>query len=192
MTHPNVQAEAETRETKRADELGVGDWLAVDNDFGSGMRFHDQFDTPALVRAVVPFGSAVHLVLAANDVDDPIGIPAHGDRPITLASDADVAEAKRNAKSFKIADELRDFAQMVEALPLTLPLPKYALSIDIRPQPALTLEELRDLAARLDINVENTYGRSFEAVWPKGRLSYEDGIRVTWTATGPAETETAS
>ncbi|WP_328465458.1 hypothetical protein OHA21_43640 [Actinoplanes sp. NBC_00393] len=97
MTAPNVP----DRETKRADELKPGDWLAA-------MQIADDGDQPSEVLNTFPYtddqGPAVLLVWRAQD-GVPRSIPADAHAPYELATQTDLDEVREQAERAKLIAE---------------------------------------------------------------------------------------
>lgn len=105
------------RETKRADELKTGDWLAAEQIPGDG-------DRPTEVLNIYPFtdgdGPAVLLVYRDGD-GRPQSMPADAHQPYELATQEELnagREAAERVQRFADARALLDFLEANPALPV--------------------------------------------------------------------------
>jgi len=176
------------RETKRADELKPGDWLAAG-------PYNDRIDgtDDAEVLFVHPFDNSKSVAITIQEVTvpQPELIRLHADAEVTLLTEQDIAKARTEQSRDRLSDGLHALADLYQAH--ELPLPKYALQINLRPK---DIDELRVIAEKLDLKIDaDTYGQSttYCIEWPAGHKSYEDGVHVSWNVSvaveKPAEPE---
>lgn len=169
MTQPKVQQPTDTEPiTKRAEELMPGDWLGPDE---------LKLGIPAEILGSYPSERDVLLVLqpAGQSPDSVTWAPQ---RRVVLASADEVAAAARDARRWAIARDLHQLADLlVEAN--DVPLPEYGIDIRFGDVP---VDEAEALAEALNTEVVPRHSTSKQncVLWPRGRKSYDEGVRATW------------
>lgn len=167
MTDPTVTE----RETRRADELKPGDWLAA----GEALD-----DIPAEVLAALPYETATDgpsvTIVYRNSAGKPENWDIGQHALLSLATEAEIAAHRDVAKREHLAAELRNLADLI--VKHQLPMPQYGMSITASFPSAAGV---RQVAEALGLDVESRKPSSgVEVEWPKGRVSYEQGVHVTW------------
>lgn len=164
------------RETKRADQLKKGDWLAP----GTATE-----DAPAEVLAVLPYvtdedGPSVSVIIRDED-----GKPATWEltefTKLGLATKAEVDEHRDDARRMQLAAQLRQLAELVVSKRLPLP-GRYEHSF-VSFNFGRHIDQVDRVAEILGVEREVVYG-SGQVKWPSSR---EGLLDVTWQAYAPKE-----
>lgn len=164
------------RETKRADQLKKGDWLAP----GTATE-----DAPAEVLAVLPYvtdedGPSVSVIIRDED-----GKPATWEltesTKLGLATKAEVDEHRDDARRMQLAAQLRQLAELVVSKRLPLP-GRYEHSL-VSFNFGRHIDQVDRVAEILGVEREVVYG-SGQVKWPSSR---EGLLDVTWQAYAPNE-----
>jgi hypothetical protein len=164
------------RKQKSSDQLAVGDWLAPGQLLnGAAEVLHVLAYRPKDYDLDKP--PHVHLVVREQGKVAPWADIVSGNTLFDLASDADLAVLHERAEREKLANELRELAEMI--LNPAMPVPQYGITIH---GSFGTPAEVRAAAELFSVPVESREPhKGIQTLeWPVGRKSYEQGIHLFW------------
>lgn len=162
--------------SKPAGNFKEGDWWGSDNS-------PDGYACQVL--AVHPYSNDDGAMVAVTYADrDRVPVIEHvsAGKALTVASDAEIDEAKAVDERLRTSHGLGSFSALILRYPLPLSRHGHATGIDIQ---VPTLDALTEVAKTLGLPVENPYGNRYEVQWPPGQKAWEPGLLVTWSAHVP-------
>jgi hypothetical protein len=175
MTDPSV------RNTKRADELKPGDWIAE-------CRAADE---PAEILAVIPWttraaGGPMVSVVYARPAD---GRPTPWDMPVDdlmpLATEEELSGRREAAERAQRIADIRAFADWLEQRPW-LPMPTITAYVHMHDPAAV--ERVRDIAKRLGLKADDSLNDRTDVEYNIGKIRYAP---IAWHKDGrPTEPKT--
>lgn len=144
-----VTATQPEREVRPAQDIKPGDWLAAGQLFDGG---------PGKVLFAHPFLRDGLRHVAITTEETPGGAPVtdiwdHG-APVTLATEAEIAEAQQDEERAKFVAEVRDFATWMEERPWA-PVPS-RFSVMVHLYDAAGIDTVRAVAEHLGVEVESS------------------------------------
>lgn len=170
------------RETKRADELKPGDWIAP----------RELLDAAAEVLHVLTYekpdgtGSTVHLVVRKQGAVVPYTDFVHADMRFELATEADMAELREQAKRAQQIADLRQAVDFLDQRPW-LPLPDVHVHAHLQDDAIENYRLVRELAEREGVELDTSLGDRTVLNLRAGALYYS---AIAWHQNGrPVEPE---
>jgi hypothetical protein len=173
--------------TKRASEIKPGDHVQASSLTRDGEGIAEVLHTTT-------FGAVgretVHLLVSYSSRYEPDSIRLQRNEQVYMATDAEVADERAKEQRDKVADGLRELANLIADG--TVPLERGGRMHIVESAPDVAA--LAAIGAALGIEVHEGTSRYRSVEWPKGHESYEDGLHVTWSAylPKPAEAEPAA
>jgi hypothetical protein len=169
------------RETKRADQLAAGDWLAA-GPYITQPGGTDDAEVLFVHSYVSASRSAVAVTIQEVGIAEPMTIHLQADAEITLLTAAELAAQRAEADRRRIADGMRALAGLIVRMPVTLP---EAVGINV----ALpTRADVRAVAEALGVSTGPWIKTGLQAVWPEGRKTYDAGFHLLAYTSEPGTT----
>lgn len=150
---------------KLASDLKPGDWLASSETEGE----------PGEILFTKPFSDGGMTLVVYGDIDEiPQTLRLHSEREVELATVGDREQMLADRLRYRVADQLRDVAQLVDDGEIES---GKRLEICIKLD---SFQAVDALAERMGAKVDIDSAKRHSLWWPFGQSEYAEGLHVEW------------